>query len=366
VRLRPYYEQELPGGRYRRYSLDGRYGLAEHRSYLQGAFTYQSDPLHSETWHLKGGYKIEEINRTEPVPEWLNSIYTLTRERNYLKLYRSIFAKGIYKREWSNGLYGSVSVEWEDRSVPPNHTVQTWFPRSDLRYTPNRFHPSLEGPPRVLRSTLEWTLRPGQRYERYPNSKRVVETPYPEIYGSFEGAFPMGEGWAEYGRFELGTGEHFDLGLGGRMRIDLYGGDFLFQKEQLAIMDRKHFAGNRTLWLRSAGEGRGTDPWGSHRLRSFHTLPYYARFTRSRYGAAHFQHRFQGWLFNKVPLLRRLNWHLLVGGNALYTEDQGPYAELYTGVENIFKLIRVDLALPVHPRLEETPYWRIGLSSSIF
>ncbi len=150
------------------------------------------------------------------------------------------------------------------------------------------------------------------------------------------------------------------------MRVDLYGGDFLFQKEQLAIMDRKHFRGNRTLLMNSMEEGKGQDPWGSHRLRSFHTLPYYARFTRSRYAAAHLQHRFQGMILNKIPLIRRWNWHVLGGGNALYTEDQGPYAEAYLGIGNIFKVLRVDVALPVYPQFEEHPYWRVGVSGSIF
>ncbi len=366
-RFNPYLQNDFKKGGYRYYSLEARYGLASKDPYFKAEFRTKSDPLHSELWSLEAGVTVRELNRTEPLPEWLNSIYSLTRQRNYLKLYKSRFVEGRYRREWSNGLYGTFKVGWEDRAIPPNRTSQTWFPRKDVRYTPNRFHPSsLEAPSKVLRASLDWTLWPAQEYELYPNDKRVTGTPYPELYGRFEGALPLGEDWAEYGQVELGFGESFDLGLGGHMRVDLYGGDFLFRKERLAIMDREHFRGNRTLWMHSAEEGQGMDPWGSHRLRSFHTLPYYARSTKERYGAAHLQHRFQGMLLNKLPLIRKLNWHVLAGGNGLYTQDQGNYAEAYIGIENIFKVLRVDVALPVYPRIEEHPYWRIGLTSSVF
>jgi hypothetical protein len=364
-RFKPYYRQRLSGHRYRRYQVNMRYGLASERFFLKGSVTLGSDPLHSERWHLKAGTDLRPVNRTDPLPEWLNSVYSLTRQRNFLKFYSTRFIDLSYRREWSNGLYGELSLGWEERDVPPNNSSQTWFPRSDAKYSPNRFHPSLETPSRILRPSIDWTWRPVQRYERYPNEKRVIETPYPEFYGELEGAVPLDGTYSRYARVELGVGDYFELGLGGRLRMDLRVGDHFFQKDRMAIMDRKHFRGNRTLWLHSGQEGRGIDPWGSHRLRSFHTLPYFSHFTRGRYGTAHIQQRFQGALLNKLPLVRRLNWHVLLGGNGLYTSDQGTYGEVYVGLENIFKVLRFDVALPVHPRLESTPYWRVGFSSSL-
>lgn len=364
-RFRPSYRKELSEGRARGYALEVRYGLSSRRPYLKGSAFFRTAPFHSERLGLEGGVTLRQTNRTEPVPEWLNSIYSLTRERNYLKFYRSRFLRARYRREWTNGLYAGLEAEWEGRSVPPNRSAQTWFPREDVNYTPNRFHPALQKPSQVLRAELDWTLWPAQRYERYPHEKRVVGTPYPELYGELEGAIPFGDDWASYLRVELGIGEEIDLGLAGKMRVDLLGGDFL-SGESLSLMDRKHFRGNRTLWMHSVEEGTGHDPWGSHRLRSFHTLPYYARFTRGRYASAHLYHRFQGALFNKLPLIRKTNVHGLVGGNALYTEDQGSYAEFYAGVENILKVLRVDVAFAAYPNFETRPYWRVGISGNLF
>lgn len=364
-RFRPSYKKELAGGRSRSFALEARYGVSSQNPYLKGRMSFQTDPFHSEAWHFEGGVTLRETNRTEPVPEWLNSIYSLTRERNYLKLYRSRFFEAMVRREWSNGFYAGVELGWEDRSIPSNRTSQTWFPREELDYTPNRFPRALENPSKVLRAQVDWTLWPAQRYEEHPNEKWVVGTPYPELYGELEGAVPLGDDWAAYGRVELGVGEHIDMGLGGVMRVDLYGGDFLY-KEALSIMDRKQFRGNRTLLMHSIEEGIGHDPWGSHRLRSFQTLPYYARFTKGRYGGAHVYHRFQGALLNKLPLIRKTNVHILVGGNGLYTQGQGAYAEIYAGVENILKLLRVDLVFAAYPRFETRPYWRVGITGNLF
>ena len=48
-------------------------------------------------------------------------------------------------------------------------------------------------------------------------------------------------------------------------------------------------------------------------------------------------------LTNKVPLLRNLQWNLVVGANAFYVNQTNNYVEIFAGLENIFKLFRVDV-----------------------
>ena len=48
-------------------------------------------------------------------------------------------------------------------------------------------------------------------------------------------------------------------------------------------------------------------------------------------------------LTNKVPLLRNLQWNLVIGSNALYVNQTNNYVEIFAGLENIFKLFRVDV-----------------------
>jgi len=91
---------------------------------------------------------------------------------------------------------------------------------------------------------------------------------------------------------------------------------------------------------------------------SFNMMNYF-EFVSDKYVSVFYTHHFDGYLFNRVPLFRKLKWREvvfakgLVGGldkknreysvfpNGMYTLDK-PYLEAGVGVENIFKLLRVD------------------------
>ncbi|QCX37510.1 carboxypeptidase-like regulatory domain-containing protein [Aureibaculum algae] len=92
--------------------------------------------------------------------------------------------------------------------------------------------------------------------------------------------------------------------------------------------------------------------------RTFDLLNYYD-FVTDEYAALHIEHNFNGRIFSRIPLLRKLNWREIAGvraviGNlsdknvALSAFDlQGkaptkPYYEYFVGVDNIFKFIRID------------------------
>jgi hypothetical protein len=73
-------------------------------------------------------------------------------------------------------------------------------------------------------------------------------------------------------------------------------------------------------------------------------LPYYRYSNISKfYAEGHVEHQFNGMLTNKIPLFRKLNWHLVVGSNAFYLNRKQHYIEAFAGLENIFKIVRVDL-----------------------
>ena len=96
-------------------------------------------------------------------------------------------------------------------------------------------------------------------------------------------------------------------------------------------------------------------------------------FVSDRYTAINIDHYFNGFIFNKIPLLKQLKLREVITGKVLYggvrdennpevnqgtfrfpvdkqtglpttyTLNSGPYIEVSAGVMNIFKLIRVDL-----------------------
>jgi len=92
---------------------------------------------------------------------------------------------------------------------------------------------------------------------------------------------------------------------------------------------------------------------------AFNTMNYF-EFVSDKYASLHYQHHFQGLLMNKIPLMRKLKWRLLGTANILTgslrqenidimstpgfdsLKPNVPYVELGYGIENIFKIIRVD------------------------
>ncbi len=92
---------------------------------------------------------------------------------------------------------------------------------------------------------------------------------------------------------------------------------------------------------------------------AYNMMKYY-EFASDKYASVGLFHHFEGLLFNKIPLIRKLKWREVVTGKALWgsINDRNrntvifpstlssigsvPYVELSAGVENIFKVFRVD------------------------
>jgi hypothetical protein len=74
------------------------------------------------------------------------------------------------------------------------------------------------------------------------------------------------------------------------------------------IQDYQHFNGNQTLAA-------------SEYLNSFQLAPYYANSTTAAfYATGHLEHHFNGFLTNKIPVFRRLNWNLVGGDECVLCE----------------------------------------------
>ena len=94
----------------------------------------------------------------------------------------------------------------------------------------------------------------------------------------------------------------------------------------------------------------------------------FGEFVSDRFVAMQYQHKFEGFLLNRIPLMNKLKWRLVGTANVLYgglsqanraliseTTPDGeealqvgyldsgkPYVELGYGIENIFKFFRID------------------------
>ena len=92
---------------------------------------------------------------------------------------------------------------------------------------------------------------------------------------------------------------------------------------------------------------------------AFNTMNFY-EFVSEQYVSLRYQHFFEGFILNRIPLLKKLKWRLVASGNVLYgdisdkalaaqptvdflsLDPNKPYSEVGVGVENVFKFFRVD------------------------
>jgi hypothetical protein len=132
-----------------------------------------------------------------------------------------------------------------------------------------------------------------------------------------------------FDRWNFNINDDKNFKLAGLLKYKVGIGGFLNTKI-VEIQDYQHFNGNRSARA-------------SEYVNSFQLAPYYENSTTSSFFTyGYMEHHFNGFLTNKIPLFKRLNWSLVAGGNAFYVNSKSNYVEVFAGLENILKVLRVD------------------------
>ena len=283
---------------------------------------------------LSGGKRVSQFNKDEPISPFFNSVLTLFFNRNYMKIYENYFAQLNHTAQTQNGLKYRVNLLYEDRIPIENTTDWSVIKYSEQKFTPN--YPTDKISQQFTRhqaviaeASLEY--QPGQKFIQYPRYKMPLGSKYPTFTLTYQkginnilGSDVDFDKWS----FAVADGMNFKLGGQFNYRIDI--GGFLNDRS-VFIQDYRHFNGNQIIFA-------------SKYLNSFQVAPYYANSTTaSFYATAHIEHHFNGLLTNKIPLFKRLNWNLVGGSNAFYVNKSNNYIEIFAGLENIFKVLRVDV-----------------------
>jgi hypothetical protein len=176
--------------------------------------------------------------------------------------------------------------------------------------------------------------------------------------------------WGKFERTSLGSQFptlDLDLTYGPK---GLMGSDYEYFKIRLKVSDKLETSPLGYLRFRvTVGKIFGTLPYPLLKLHegnetyaydplSFNMMNYY-EFVSDSYASIFAEQHFQGFVLNRIPLIRRLHWREVVSCQILYgrlsnknktvmefpeglTALRTPYYEAGLGIENIFKLIRVD------------------------
>jgi len=302
-----------------------------------------------QSWTLAGGRRVAQYNPDNPISETVNAVYTLFWGQNYMKIYESRFAELRSATRFDNGMRLNIKAQYEDRQPLENTTYYSFVKQSSRAFTLNYpveipLAPELILPHQALVTTISWEYQPGQQFIEYPNRKISIGSKYPTFAVSYAKGWEVLGSDVNFDKWSFSVWDVLNFKLRGELRYRFSLGGFL-NANSVYVQDYQHFNGNQTLVA-------------SEYLNSFQVAPYYANSTTGNfYATAYLEHHFNGFLTNKIPLFRRLNWHLVGGVNAFYVNGGNHYEEMSWGLENIFKLLRVDVV----SSWRDGRYWLTGV-----
>jgi hypothetical protein len=323
---------------YRNYSITAkaRYGVS---NYLWGGVigaTYFFKPEKFSRVSLNLQSIVQQYNGSEPILPLFNTSYTLFRNENFMKLYKETSAEVKYNSELVNGLILNSSLKYAERVSLENSTDELiiddkkkLFTSNDPRYA--HTHDSLEGVSNAFTADVNFSIRFKQKYYTLPHQKIITGSKYPIINIGYRKAIAGLNTQADYDLVRASVSDDLKLGLFGMLSYYGGGGYFLNAKK-MYFMDYKHFDGNQTIMT-------------TRYNRSFFLLPYYAYSSNDWWVQAQAEHHFNGFIFNKIPLLKKLPAKEVVGVRYLSNEKITSYYEINFGLEEIFKILRVDYIL---------------------
>ncbi len=247
---------------------------------------------------------------------WINMI-----KRNNVYLHQAV---GLgHSIELANGLYlfSNVDVAFR-RSVSDyktNSRVDSLFDDllDDNQAVPFPSYNAFYGQLR-----LEYT--PGQRYIREPKEKVILGSAWPTFYVQWRKGIPgLMKSVIDFDYLEFGIRQSAKLGVMGTSSYSFKTGSFLNQKD-LRLVDYKYQRrGDPLLFMNPSEAFQSLDS-------TFATF--------KQFYEGHYIHEFNGALLNKIPFFKKIGLREIAGAGFLIAPERNlRYAEVFTGVERVFK-----------------------------
>jgi len=176
----------------------------------------------------------------------------------------------------------------------------------------------------ALYGQLRFEYTPFQRYIREPKEKVILGSVWPTFYVQWRKGVPgILKSKVDFDYMEFGIKQSVKLGVMGVSTYTLRTGSFLSQKD-LRLVDYKfQRRGDPILFLNPSEAFQSLDS-------TFATF--------KRFYEGHYIHEFNGALLNKIPFFKKIGLREIAGAGFLIAPERNlRYAELFTGVERVFK-----------------------------
>ncbi len=304
-----------------------RYGVANEN--FNGSVHVTKSPFYAGI-----GREVQQFQVPPPISSQLNTSYSLFEGQNFARLYQQAFAEvGYQDDEWGNGWFPSFSLSFQERQPLSNNTsytlassenYQTNIPAHPHFQTNNSTNRQNFSNHRALIIKAGLRYKPGLEYMKIKGEKVNLGSKWPTLKINYRSAVAGVAGSdAEYDFLQAGFEGDADLKLLGNLSYKASAGRFL-TKNRVPFVDYRHFQGQEIILQDKT-------------TRDFQLLDYYQFSTTQPFAEGHVQHNFSGFIWNKIPLARKLNWQVAATGNLLY-QNAVTYWEWGVGLTDLVGL----------------------------
>lgn len=318
-------------------------------------WSYYQNPKRFQQFAIYAQSIVTQFNGANPISESINTLYSLYANDNFMKLYKKTSLQLYFRRELINGLYFFGSLEYAERAPLKNSTDMLIIDKKNKLFTSNDpLHLTTDDSTFKVNNALvidvAFRIRFKQKYYTVPHRKVISGSKYPRVNIGYKKAIPLKVSDADYDLVTVQMDDNVHLGLFGTFSYRAMAGYFL-RNQNMYFMDYKHFNGNQTILANQSY------------LSSFKLLPYYKYSTEFWFAEAHAEHHFNGFIFNKIPLLKKSRIQEVVGGHILFNDKMDQYYEINFGIERILEILRFDYVLSYGPYGKFSQGFLIGIDA---
>ncbi|MEO1217865.1 MAG: DUF5686 and carboxypeptidase regulatory-like domain-containing protein [Bacteroidota bacterium] len=303
-----------------------RYGFGNGILGFRLALDVEGNQKRSERFGIMGGNYVQQFSRPDQINMNLGSLFATLFKRSYVRLYRKEFVEAYYNRELFNGFTISLNGRYENRSSLQNSSDYSLFFKN-REYDPNIQIPDHQ----ALITEAKISFKPFNKYMSLPDSKVNMGSDWPLLEFVYSRSWAREDTYSDFERIQFSLSQSLNLGIFGNTSIRASVGKYL-NDNRVFFPDLFHYQGNE-IYIQKGN------------FDEFFLMPYYEFSSTEPYLEAHLEHAFGGFIFNKIPGIRRWKLSEYVGLHLLAQEGIQPYLELNAGIEKrILKVLplRVD------------------------
>lgn len=325
---------------FKTFGLDFQFGFSDETWRPVLYYRERFNNINRATIYASLGNTVQQFNSKNPIKPIINSVMTLFLKNNYMKLYEKNFIQVGFQQELVNGIYFYGNLEYAHRKPLFNRSNYSWSTRNKEYTSNNPLDPqnqwsTVMQPHQIMIFDTEFRIRFGQKYIERPDAKfNYRNSDYPTLNISYRKGMLSSINDYDFEYLSIATFYDNTFGNKGTFGLNIKAGTF-FGSESVSFADFRHFRDNQTRIST-----------GQPNYDTFNIAPFYEFSTGDRFFELHTEHNFNGYIMNKIPLLRALKSELVIGYHLLKTPTMNHYEEYTIGLDRLgfgkFKFFRVD------------------------